>query len=88
MFPKKIHDNFINTFEDESPYSTVKKWAAESRRGRESVEDYVRSGRLKVELGIARKNVSRYQTGDTIHYRDTCFVQICCVLLGKFGLLL
>ena len=32
--------------------------------------------------------LSRYQTGDTIQYRDTCFVQICYVLLGKLELLL
>ena len=31
----------------ESTYSTVKKWAAECRRGRESVEDYKQSRRLK-----------------------------------------
>ena len=41
MSPKEIHDNFIKIFEDESPsYSMVKKWAADFRSGRESVEDY------------------------------------------------
>ena len=39
MSPKEIHDDFIKTLLDESPFSTVKKWAAEFRRGRESVED-------------------------------------------------
>ena len=44
MSLKKIHD-FIKTLGDESPsYSTVKKWAAEFRIGRESMEDYEWSG--------------------------------------------
>ena len=43
MSPKKIHDDFIKTFGDESPYSMMKKWAPEFRRGRQSVEDYERS---------------------------------------------
>ena len=34
MFPKKIPEDFMETLETESPsYSTVKKWAAELRRG-------------------------------------------------------
>ena len=44
MSLKGIHD-FIKTLLDESPpYSTVKKWAADFRRGRESMEDYEWSG--------------------------------------------
>ena len=44
MSSKEIHD-FIKTFGDESPfYSMVKKWAAEFRRERESLEDYKWSG--------------------------------------------
>ena len=36
---------------DESPsYSMMKKWAAEFRRGRESVENYERSAEENVEL--------------------------------------
>ena len=35
MSPKEIHEDFMETLEKESPsYSTVKKWAAEFRRGR------------------------------------------------------
>ena len=41
---KEIHDDFIKTLGDESPYRMVKKWAAEFRRGRESVDDYEWSG--------------------------------------------
>ena len=44
--PKEIHEDFMKTFGNESPsYSTVKKWAAEFKRGSESVEDDARSGR-------------------------------------------
>ena len=38
--PKEIHEDFIETLGKEPPfYSTVKKWAAEFKRGRESVEN-------------------------------------------------
>ena len=40
MSPKDIHYDFIKTLGDEPPsYSKVNKWAAEFRRGRESLED-------------------------------------------------
>ena len=46
MSLKKVHDDFIKTIGDGSPsYSTVKKWAAEFRRGR--VEVYEWSGHPK-----------------------------------------
>ena len=49
MFPKEIHADFIKTFGNESlSYRTAKLWAAKFRRGRESVEDYERSGLPKV----------------------------------------
>ena len=34
MPPKEIHEDFMETFGKGSPYSTVKKWAAEFKRGR------------------------------------------------------
>ena len=44
--PSEIHARMINVYQDQSPsYSTVKRWAAEFRRGRKSVEDDPRSGR-------------------------------------------
>ena len=54
MPPKEIHESkkegkdgdFIETLGKESPsYSTVKKWAAEVKKGRGSVEDDGRSGK-------------------------------------------
>ena len=36
----------------ESPHSTVKKWAAEFKRGRESVEDDGLSGRFKDDENV------------------------------------
>ena len=45
MSPKEIHEDFMETLGKESPsYSTVKKWAAEFTRGRESTEDDERCG--------------------------------------------
>ena len=40
MPPKEIHEDFLETLVMESPsYSTVKKWAAEFKSGRETIED-------------------------------------------------
>ena len=48
MPPKEIYEDLMETLGKESPsYSTVKKWAAEFKRGRESVEDDEWSGRPK-----------------------------------------
>ena len=48
MPPKEIHEDFVETLGMESTSSsTVKKWAAKIKRGRESVEEDERSGRPK-----------------------------------------
>ena len=47
MPPNEIHEYFMDTFGKESPFSTVKKWAAEFKRGRESIEDDAWSVRPK-----------------------------------------
>jgi histone-lysine N-methyltransferase SETMAR len=42
------HSKFIKVYGDSSPlFSTIKKWAAEFKRGRTSLEDDPREGRPK-----------------------------------------
>ena len=44
--PKDIHERMVRIYGDTAPsYTTVKKWSAEFRRGRQSLEDDPRSGR-------------------------------------------
>jgi histone-lysine N-methyltransferase SETMAR len=46
--PNKIHSKFINVYGNSSTsFSTIKKWAAEFKRGRTSLEDDPREGRPK-----------------------------------------
>jgi transposase len=48
LTPNKIHSKFIKVYEDSSPsFSTIKKWAAEFKRGRTSLEVDQREGRPK-----------------------------------------
>jgi len=40
LTPNEIHSKFINVYGDSSPsFSTIKKWAAEFKRGRTGLED-------------------------------------------------
>lgn len=44
--PKDIYERMVRVYGDTAPsYATVKKWSAEFRRGRQSLEDDPRSGR-------------------------------------------
>ena len=44
--PQDIYDRMHNVYQEHCPsYATVKRWAAECRRGRKSLEDESRSGR-------------------------------------------
>lgn len=46
LTPKEIHDDMQTTLGESAPsYTTVKKWVAEFKRGRENIEDDPRSGR-------------------------------------------
>jgi transposase len=48
LTPNEIHSKFINVYGDSSPsFSTIKKWAAEFKRGRTGLEDDLREGRSK-----------------------------------------
>jgi len=48
LMPNEIHLKFIKVYEDSSPSSsTIKKWAAEFKRGRTSLEDDPCEGRPK-----------------------------------------
>jgi len=46
LMPNEIHLKFIKVYVDSSPsFSTIKKWAAEFKRGRTGLEDDPREGR-------------------------------------------
>ena len=48
MSTHEIHDDMVKALRDNAPkYTTVKKWVAEFKRGRQSTEDDPRSGRPK-----------------------------------------
>ena len=48
LTPNEIHSKFIKVYGDSSPsFSTIKKWAAEFKRGRTSLEDDPREGHPK-----------------------------------------
>ena len=45
LTPNEIHSKFIKVYGDSSTFSTIKKWAAEFKRGRSNLEDDPREGR-------------------------------------------
>ena len=55
---KEIHTDMVSTLGDDAPdLSTVKKWAAEFKRGRKSLPDDPRSGRFSP--ATTQKNIDR-----------------------------
>jgi len=51
LTPSEIHSKFIKVCGDSSPsFSTIKKWVAEFKRGRTSLEDDPREGRPNFSL--------------------------------------
>jgi histone-lysine N-methyltransferase SETMAR len=48
LTPNKVHSKIIKVYGDSFPsFSTIKKWAAEFKHGRTSLEDDAREGRPK-----------------------------------------
>ena len=48
LTPNEIHSKFVKFYVDSSPsFSTIRKWAAEFKRGRISLEDNPYEGRAK-----------------------------------------
>ena len=46
MSTREIHEDMMQTLGKEAPsHTTVKKWVADFKRGKEDVKDYTRSGR-------------------------------------------
>ena len=55
---KETHTDMVSTLGDDAPaLSTVKKWAAEFKRRRESLEGYPRSGRPST--ATTQENIDR-----------------------------
>jgi len=65
LTPNEIYSKFINVYGDSSPsFSTIKKWAAEFKRGRTSLEDDPREGRSKSATTLEIiKRVRYWMTG-------------------------
>lgn len=58
MKPTEIHEDLVNTLGECAPsYSTTKKWAAEFKRGRLSIEDDPRSGRP--QSAVTEENIKK-----------------------------
>ena len=56
---KEIHTDMVSTFGDDAPaLSTVKKWAVDFKRGKESLEDDLRSG-LPSTANTTQENIDR-----------------------------
>jgi histone-lysine N-methyltransferase SETMAR len=64
LTPNEMHSKFIKVYGDSSAsFSTIKKWAAEFKRGRTSLQDNPRRGRPKCaatpEMNVLAVHVRR-----------------------------
>jgi transposase len=65
MSSKEINEDLVDTLGKESPsFSTVKKWAAEFKKGRESIGDDERPGRPK--------KAANEETAEAVHDLVIC----------------
>jgi transposase len=65
LTPNEIHSKFIRVYGDSSPsFSTIKKWAAEFKCGRTSLEDDPREGRPKSATTEIIEQVHNMVLGD------------------------
>jgi len=83
LTPNEIHSKFIKVYWDSSPsFSTIKKWAADFKCGRTSLESDPREGRSKsattshwtsARYGIGwTANKSAWNCWDYRHFKRTC----------------
>jgi histone-lysine N-methyltransferase SETMAR len=64
LTPNEIHSKFIKVCGDSSPsFLTIKKWAAEFKRGRTSLEDDPREGRPKSATTLNKCTIWYWMTG-------------------------
>jgi hypothetical protein len=59
LTPNEIYSKFIKVDEDSSPsFSTIKKWAAEFKRGRTSLEDLIVAQKITVAFISSSKSLA------------------------------
>ena len=72
--PQQIHNRMIVVYGENAPsYATVKRWAAEFRRGRTSLEDDPRSGRPSDAVLSVKKTVTLWKILSCKIVESMCF---------------
>ena len=81
--PQQIHNQMVVVYGENAPsYATVKRWAAEFRRGRTSLEDDSRSGRPSDAVceenchAVENRRVNVHQIADTVGNWALALVQL------------